>query len=196
MVRFKKRYFVVQLDRPGDIFAPTSTTKSKKRKLDGDGDGKQYGGRLKPRVHRDPRPLDVPDGVLSEAVKDVVQKIHGDFGRAAITTGLRTIYCNPETHVAMIQVRHGPHRLVSSSLPFLNQIRDEKVIPKLIYTGATIRHCFKVGGNRVYKSQCPKLFPNFRELKSIRGASWRSRSRSWRPSAKTVMKSNKISNRN
>lgn len=60
-------------------------------------------------------------------------------------TGLRTIYCNPETRLCLLQCRHGPHRLVASSLPFLDKIGEEdKLIPRLIYTGATIRNCYKV----------------------------------------------------
>lgn len=120
MVRFKKRYFVVQFDREKDI-------------------------RKASRAHQDPRPLDIPDGVLASAIKDKVEQLHGDFGRASITTGLRTIYCNPQTHLALIQCRHGPHRLVASSLPFLTTIHNEKIVPKLVYTGATIKNCYKVG---------------------------------------------------
>ena len=74
----------------------------------------------------------------------LVQQIHGDFGRASVTTGLRTIYCNLETHLALIQCCHGPHHLVASSLPFLTKLNDEKFVPKLIYTGATIKICYKV----------------------------------------------------
>ena len=129
MVRFKKRYFVVQLDREKDIYDPFS---------------KHHQACLKPRAIQDSRPLDIPDGVLAATVKDLVQQIHGDFGRASITTGLRTIYCNSETHLVLIQCRHGPHRLVASSLPFLTKIKDEKIVPKLIYTGATIKNCYKV----------------------------------------------------
>lgn len=129
MVRFKKRYFVVQLDREKDIYDPFS---------------KHHQASLKPRAIQDSRPLDIPDGVLAATVKDLVQQIHGDFGRASITTGLRTIYCNSETHLVLIQCRHGPHRLVASSLPFLTKIKDEKIVPKLIYTGATIKNCYKV----------------------------------------------------
>ena len=117
MVRFKKRYFVVQFDREKDITA------------------------LKSRALQDPRPLDISDNILASAIKDIVQFIHGDFGRASITTGLKTIYCNRETRLAIIQCRHGPHRLVGSSLPFLTKINNEKVVPKLIYTGATIKNC-------------------------------------------------------
>jgi len=132
MVRFKKRYFVVQFDREKDIFDERSDAIVLKKT--------KY---FKPRVFQNPKPLDIPDGVLASAVKDIVEHLHGDFGRAAITTGLRTIYCNPETHLAVIQCRHGPHRLVGSSLPFLTNLNNEKVVPKLIYTGATIHKCFK-----------------------------------------------------
>ena len=128
MVRFKKRYFVVQFDREKDLY---------------DSSKKNNSSQFKPRAYQDPRLLDIPDGQLALAVKDIVEQIHGDFGRASITTGLRTIYCNPETRLAMIQCRHGPHRLVGSSLPFLTKINDERVLPRLIYTGATIKNCRK-----------------------------------------------------
>ena len=127
MVRFKKRYFVVQFDREKDII-----------------DHKK----MKARALQDPKPLDIPDGMLANAVKDVVQAIHGDFGRASVTTGLRTIYCNKETRLAIIQCRHGPHKLVGSSLPFMTKIKDERIIPRLIYTGATIKNCNRVRRSR------------------------------------------------
>ena len=127
MVRFKKRYFVVQFDREKDLYDPISKKQP-----------------FKPRALQDPRPLDIPDGVLALAVKDIVEHLHGDFGRAAVTTGLRTVWSNPETHLALIQCRHGPHRLVGSSLPFLTNINNEKLVPRLVYTGATIKNCFKV----------------------------------------------------
>ena len=127
MVRFKKRYFVVQFDREKDLYDSSIKKQS-----------------FKPRALQDSRPLDIRDDVLALAVKDIVEHIHGDFGRAAITTGLRAIYSNPETHLALIQCRHGPHRLVGSSLPFLTKINDERLVPRLVYTGATIKNCFKV----------------------------------------------------
>ena len=127
MVRFKKRYFVVQFDREKDLYDSSIKKQS-----------------FKPRALQDSRPLDIRDDVLAHAVKDIVEHIHGDFGRAAITTGLRAIYSNPETHLALIQCRHGPHRLVGSSLPFLTKINNERLVPRLVYTGATIKNCFKV----------------------------------------------------
>ena len=65
--------------------------------------------------------------------------------------GLRTIYSNAETRLCLIQSRHGPHRLLASSLPFLTKIKNEKVVPKLIYTGATIRNCYKVRFLKLYR---------------------------------------------
>jgi len=119
MVRYKKRYFVVQFDRQSDVFS---------------------GGA---KVSSIARPLDIKDDVLVTTIKDLVEEIHGDFGRASVATGLRTIYCNPETKICLIQCRFGPHKIVGSSLPFLTKLKTEKVVPKLIYTGATIRNCYK-----------------------------------------------------
>ena len=84
------------------------------------------------------------DGTLGNAIKDLVTELHGDFGRAAVTVGLRSIYANADTGLCLVQARHGPHRLVASALPFLTKINDEKVVPRVIYTGATLRNCYKV----------------------------------------------------
>ena len=70
MVRFKKRYFVVQFDREKDLFEPSNKKQN-----------------FKPRALQDSKPLDIRDDTLALAVKDIVEHIHGDFGRAAITTG-------------------------------------------------------------------------------------------------------------
>ena len=44
----------------------------------------------KPKFKRaliDPRPLFIPDSFLTSTLKDLVGQIHGDFGRASVTTG-------------------------------------------------------------------------------------------------------------
>jgi len=116
MVRYKKRYFVVQFDRQNDVFNETTANA---------------------------RPLDIKDDILVNAIKEVVEEMHGDFGRASVATGLRTIYCNPETKICLIQCRFGPHKIIGSSLPFLTKLKADKVVPRLIYTGATIKNCYK-----------------------------------------------------
>ena len=90
MVRYKKRYFVIQVDRHSDVAeqlqpkdgqdSMTSQPPCKKKKL-----AKTF--KVKKRSLCDPKPLKFNDGHLSNAVKDIVSQIHGDFGRASVTIG-------------------------------------------------------------------------------------------------------------
>ncbi len=132
MVRVKKRYFVLRLERQSEVEARGRGGKGWKRALSGE------------------RPLNLggKDGdggavALAGAAKEAVHLLHGDFGRASVTVGLRGIYCNPATGAAILACRHGPHRLLASALPFVTRIREERVVPTLIYTGATVRQCYK-----------------------------------------------------
>ena len=52
-------------------------------------------------------------------------------------------YCNEHTRVAVIRARHGPHRLVASSLPFLSKIGQKKVQVCGLHCGATMVKSFK-----------------------------------------------------
>eukprot|EP00092_Neocalanus_flemingeri_P018139 GFUD01019631.1.p1 GENE.GFUD01019631.1~~GFUD01019631.1.p1 ORF type:complete len:158 (-),score=52.11 GFUD01019631.1:108-581(-) len=115
MVRFKKRYFVVEFERAQHV------NQSKE--------------------HFDLEPLNSKDIDIANAVKDKVQELHGDFGRASISVGFKVIYANTTTRLVIIRTRHGPHRLVASALPFVTKIRAEGVVGQLLYTGATIKHC-------------------------------------------------------
>lgn len=123
MVRVKKRYFVLQLQSERDV-----ESAARGRPISSCGSLQSLGR----------------DGALGSAIKDLVTELHGDFGRAAVTVGLRSIYANADTGLCLVQARHGPHRLVASALPFLTKINDEKVVPRVIYTGATVRNCYKV----------------------------------------------------
>lgn len=51
-------------------------------------------------------------------------------------------YCNPRTKIAVIKVRHGPHEMVLKALPKINKIGGIAVRIKILYTGATLKHCF------------------------------------------------------
>nr|CAG4642889.1 EOG090X0GYO [Evadne anonyx] len=83
------------------------------------------------------------DYEVYQAVLNITEQIHGDFGAAAVKHGLEVKYCNEHTRVAVIRSRHGPHRLVGSSLPFLSKIGKKSVRIHSIYTGGTIVKCFK-----------------------------------------------------
>jgi len=113
MVRFKNRYLVVEYERVKSI--------------------EQSGVDLEP--------LNSKDIDIAESVKEKVSELHGDFGRAAISVGFKVIYANKWSRLVIMRVRHGPHKFVSSSIPFITEIRKEAVVGKLLYTGATIRHC-------------------------------------------------------
>jgi hypothetical protein len=52
-------------------------------------------------------------------------------------------YCNKWTRVAVVRVRHGAHRLVASCLPLLQQVDQHSVTVRTLYTGATLRQCYK-----------------------------------------------------
>jgi len=117
MVRYKKRYLVLQLDNFNQVF---------------------HNSKFCHQV------MDIRDDALIEAIKSIVEELHGDNGRATVATGLRTIYCNSATGICLLQVRAGrPHEILASSIPFLKNIRSHKVIPRTIYTGATIKNCYK-----------------------------------------------------
>jgi len=115
MVRFKHRYFLVEIERSKNVT-----------------DGKL-----------DVLPLEHSEIDIQQAVKQMVTDLHGDFGRASIGSGFRVKYMNPATRVILIRARHGgPDKLVSSALPFINKIKKEEVVFRMLYTGATMRHTF------------------------------------------------------
>ncbi|EFX78978.1 hypothetical protein DAPPUDRAFT_304992 [Daphnia pulex] len=89
------------------------------------------------------QPLNVKKYDLLASVLDVTEQIHGEFGAAAIRNGLEIKYFNESTQIAIIRCRHGPHRLLASSLPFLSTVGKRKVQLQSVYTGATMLRCFK-----------------------------------------------------
>ena len=125
MVRYKKRYFVIEFERAAYV--------------------------SKDRNELDLEPLNSKDIDVANAIKNKILELHGDFGRAATTVGLKVIYANMSTRLVIVRCRHGPHTLVASALPFVTKIRNDAVVGKLLYTGATIRHCHKYMLNRQKK---------------------------------------------
>jgi len=125
MVRFKKRYFVVELERAERVSRGKSDL--------------------------DLKPLDSRDCDLAEAVKDKVKEMHGDFGRAKITVGFKVIYANKATRLIILRCRHSAQDLLASCIPLLDKVRKDAIIARLLYTGATIRHCHLFMVNRQRK---------------------------------------------
>lgn len=51
-------------------------------------------------------------------------------------------YCNAHTKIALIKVRHGPHMFLLNAVPKINDLGGKLVTVKIIYIGATMKHCF------------------------------------------------------
>ena len=89
----------------------------------------------------EPLALNVKD--IFYAILNATEQIHGEFGAAAVRNGLDVKYCNQDTRIGLVRSRHGPHRLIGSSLPFVSKIGKKSVKLDGIYTGATMAKCFK-----------------------------------------------------
>ncbi|KAF5273880.1 hypothetical protein FQA39_LY00995 [Lamprigera yunnana] len=80
---------------------------------------------------------------LHQAILSKVQLLHGDFGCAAITAGFAVKYFNEKTTIAIVRSRHGPHNLITSVLPLIRSVDKKSVVLNNLYTGATLKQCFK-----------------------------------------------------
>ncbi|XP_049867601.1 ribonuclease P/MRP protein subunit POP5 [Pectinophora gossypiella] len=89
------------------------------------------------------KPLSLKSKIFHDTVLTKIQQLHGDFGIASVRTGFLTKYCNENTRIAILRSRHGPHRFVTSSLPFITKIGKLDVSIKTLHVGATLKHSFK-----------------------------------------------------
>ena len=51
--------------------------------------------------------LNSKDIDVANAIKHKILELHGDFGRAATTVGLKVIYANMNTRLVIVRCRHG-----------------------------------------------------------------------------------------
>ncbi|RLU14861.1 hypothetical protein DMN91_012748 [Ooceraea biroi] len=51
-------------------------------------------------------------------------------------------YCNMHTRIAVIRVRHGPHKFLLRAIPSVNDVAGRLVKTNILYVGATIKQCF------------------------------------------------------
>lgn len=57
------------------------------------------------------------DSALYSSIIKSVQKYYGDLGAASVRFGLKCKYCNDQTRIAIVRVKHKIHRFVTSILP-------------------------------------------------------------------------------
>jgi len=51
-------------------------------------------------------------------------------------------YCNVQTKIAIVRLRHGPHKFALHAIPLINDVGERLVKTKILYVGATLKHCF------------------------------------------------------
>ncbi|XP_076233814.1 POP5 ribonuclease P/MRP subunit isoform X1 [Calliopsis andreniformis] len=88
------------------------------------------------------KPFPLKITALHVAIQQKIQQLYGDFGVAAIKAGFTAKYCNVHTKIALVKTRHGPHKFLLGSIPFITDIAGRLVSAKVLYVGATLKHCF------------------------------------------------------
>ncbi|XP_031779613.1 uncharacterized protein LOC100680529 [Nasonia vitripennis] len=88
------------------------------------------------------KPLNLKPQAVHEAIQKKVLEMYGDYGIAAIKAGFSAKYCNAHTRIALIKIRHGPHMFLLKALPKINDVGGNHVNVKIMYIGATMKHCF------------------------------------------------------
>ncbi|KAK7933936.1 hypothetical protein WMY93_004832 [Mugilogobius chulae] len=87
------------------------------------------------------------DRAVITAVKDVVQRMHGDYGAALCSFGFSVKYLNAVTGIIFLRFPKKCYKQLWSALPFITSIDARgKKIPcflNCIYVGGTIRTCQK-----------------------------------------------------
>lgn len=66
--------------------------------------------------------LSFSDGAIYSSITKLVLKYYGDLGAASIRFGLKCKYCNDQTRVAIVRIKHRIHRFVTSILPMTSVV--------------------------------------------------------------------------
>ncbi|XP_012055302.1 PREDICTED: uncharacterized protein LOC105618370 [Atta cephalotes] len=97
---------------------------------------------IKPHNDSDDKQAAWKNTHVSNAIKLKVQQLYGDVGVAAIKDGFDAKYCNVQTKIAIIRLRHGPHKYALHAIPLINDVGGRLVKTEILYIGATLKHCF------------------------------------------------------
>lgn len=83
----------------------------------------------------------IADQIVHETILKNVQKYYGDFGTGAVRESLRIKYINEVSRIAILRIRHGPHRFITSILPLITSLGQHAIRMQILYIGATIIQC-------------------------------------------------------
>ncbi|XP_015285097.1 PREDICTED: ribonuclease P/MRP protein subunit POP5 isoform X2 [Gekko japonicus] len=89
----------------------------------------------------------IDEWAVHNTVKNVVARMHGDFGLACCSIAFSVKYLNAYTGIVLLRCRKDFHRLLWSSLPFITHLesRNERYRCSFntLHVGATMRTCQK-----------------------------------------------------
>lgn len=68
------------------------------------------------------------DQSLYACITKCVQKYYGELGVASIRFGFKCKYCNVQTRIAIIRIKHRLHRFVTSILPMASVVSKPAII--------------------------------------------------------------------
>ncbi|XP_060105673.1 ribonuclease P/MRP protein subunit POP5 isoform X1 [Heteronotia binoei] len=89
----------------------------------------------------------IDEWAVHNTVKNVIARIHGDFGLACCSIAFSVKYLNAYTGIVLLCCRKDFHRLLWSSLPFITHLesRNQRYPCSFntLHVGATIRTCQK-----------------------------------------------------
>eukprot|EP00128_Syssomonas_multiformis_P000469 Colp12_sorted_trinity150504_noHs@27779 len=108
MVRFKNRYFLIELDYGQDGVDTTLSSKD-----------------------------------ITQALKDMVYSLYGDYGLGCLIGSLSVKYFNVATGLVIVRCARDYHTVVASTISFTTSLKKRPCALRTVHLGGTIESCQK-----------------------------------------------------
>lgn len=83
------------------------------------------------------------EGEIVNTVRDLVQKLHGDFGYASILLNFHAKKFDPITRTGVLVAKRGCHQFLLTTLPCVRTIKDQSVTVSIMKLSGTLRGCLR-----------------------------------------------------
>lgn len=87
--------------------------------------------------------LKITEKHITQALRDAVQALYGDFGLGSIVKSLYMKRFTPVTRLGIVSCQRGQHALLTSSLATVKKIKDLNCSIRIVYLSGTIRGCLR-----------------------------------------------------
>lgn len=89
------------------------------------------------------RQLTINEKEILAAIRDAISMIYGDFGLSSVIKSLHLKRFNPQTRIAIITCKRGPHLMLLSAMPFVRMVAKLRCSLRTLHLSGTIRGCLK-----------------------------------------------------